>query len=118
MDRKQKEELIEQISEVIEESKATAKTIDSLNTKNSRKVLDIVNTVVTLVEQHSAHVEKLTGKDKKRLAVTILNKFINLKIKFIPRKIMDKIEGVIIAFAIEFAVGWLNKKLGKAWLQG
>ena len=118
MDRIQTKELIQKISDIIEETKTASSKMDSLNVKNSRKVLDLVGTVITLIEQHSDTVEKLSGKEKKRLAVNILNKFININLKFIPRKIMDKIEGIIIGFAIEFAIGWLNKKLGKSWLQG
>jgi len=118
MNKIQTKELIDKISEIVETTTVASKTMDSLNVKNSRKVLSIVETVLTLIEQHSASVEKLNGKAKKKLAVSILNKFINIKIRFIPRKIMEKIEGIIIGFAIEFAVGWLNKKLGKAWLQG
>ncbi|MEE9214900.1 MAG: hypothetical protein V3U54_08920 [Thermodesulfobacteriota bacterium] len=118
MDKVIKNELISKINSIIETTKTATKTMNTLNTKNSRTVLNIVETVITLIEQHSANVEKLDGKAKKKLAVEILNKYINIKIKFIPRKIMEKIEGIIIGFAIEFAVGWLNKRLGKAWLQG
>ena len=95
-----------------------AKTVNNFSTKSTRKVLDIVELVVSLIEQHSVSVGKLSGEDKKKLAVDILNKMINIKIKFIPRKLMDKIEGILIGFIIEFAIGFLNKKLGKAWLQG
>lgn len=95
-----------------------AKTVNNFSIKSTRKILDIVDSVITTIEQHSEHISKLSGEDKKKLAVEVLNKMINIKIKFLPRKLMDKIEGILIGFAIEFAVGFLNKKLGKAWLQG
>ena len=107
-------ELCDKVNEVID----GAKTIKDFSTKSTRKVLNIVDLVVRVIEQQSEHVSKLSGKDKKKLAVEILNQMINIKIKFIPRKLMDKIEGIIIGFIIEFAISFLNKKLGRAWLQG
>jgi len=108
------DELCEKVNAVID----GAKTINNFSTKSTRKVLDIVDMVVTVIEQHSTHVSKLSGSEKKDLAVEVLNRFINIKVKFVPRSLMDKIEGMMIGFIIEFAVNWLNKRLGKAWLQG
>lgn len=118
MTKKERLKLAEEIYGKVNDVIAGAKTVNNFSTKSTRKVLDIVDLVVSLIEQRSEHVNKLSGNDKKKLAVEVLNKLINIKIKYIPRKLMDKIEGIIIGFVIEFAVGWLNKKLGKVWLQG
>ena len=118
MTKKERLAIAKDICARVEKVIAGAKTVKNFNIKSTRKILDIVDMVVSTVENYSVNIVEMSGEDKKKLATEVLNQMINIKLKFVPRKLMDKVEGIIIGFVIEFAVGFLNKKLGKAWLQG
>lgn len=107
----------EQLLKEVQDNIGKVKKIKSLNTKSVRTILDVIESVVNAVEEHGTNVVKLSGKDKKKLAVTILNKYINIPVPYVPRVIMEKVEQLIIGLLIDIVVGFLNKKFGKKWLK-
>jgi len=95
---KKAEELVAKLDEV----KGKIQGVGSI-----KAALDIVPDVVSLVEAEAAD---LAGADKKKLAVAVLNKLID--IPFIP----ESVEAIIIGWAIDAAVAALNRLVGKDWL--
>jgi hypothetical protein len=71
---------------------------------------DIIIDVIKNVEEHSTNMSKLSGSDKKDLAVLVINKIID--IPFLP----EYFEGVLIEWSIELSVQIVNKIGGKDWL--
>ncbi len=118
MNRKEKKVLVKDLVTRILSILGDLKTVKDFSIKSTKTLIDVSELAVSLVEHHSNGISKLSGKEKKEIATMVLNEFINIKVKFIPRRIMEKIEGYMISLAIETIVNLLNKKLGKAWLQG
>ena len=117
MKRKDRELLVKTICETIETAYGSFKTIDKFDTKNARSVLDIAEAAITMVEDYSDDVEKLSSSNKKTLVVDILNHVINVRVKYIPKIIREKIEGDVIEVIIEFIIAMFNKYIGKQWLK-
>jgi len=92
-----------------------AKTIKNFDLESTRSIVDLADMIVSLVEEHSLLAQKLTGKEKKEVAIKILNKVINIKLKFVPRPIMEKLEGFLLGLMIDLIVSFLNKKFDKKW---
>ena len=111
--------LIDSITTDLDKTVTSAKKLNtkSFSSKTIRGVLDIVEMVVSAVEEKQLTVKGLTGKDKKDLAVAILNKYINIDIPYVPKRLEDKIEGIVIRLVIDLVVNFLNKKFGKKWLK-
>jgi len=113
----EKKALVKEIVEKVQSILSDVKTVKDFSVKSTRTLIGVAELIVSFVEQYGG-LRKLSGTEKKALAVDVLNEFINIKVKFVPRKLMDKIEGYVIGLVIETIVSVLNKKLGKAWLQG
>ena len=92
MTRNDRKELVDDICEAIERSYGSLKTVDKFDTKNARSVLDVVESAITLVEAYSDDVETLSGTNKKKLVVEILNRIINVKIKYVHKVVREKVE--------------------------
>jgi len=115
--KKKTNQLVEELVGELEASVGKIKKIKTFDTNSTKTVLNIAETAVTLVEKYSAHVNALTGREKKKLVVKVLNKYINIPIPKVPRFIMEKIEGLVIGLIVNLVVGFLNKKFGKNWLE-
>ena len=117
MTRNDRKELVEDICDAISQSYGSLKTVNKFDTKNARSVLDVAESAITLIEAYSDDVETLSGSIKKKLVVEILNRVINIKIKYVPKVIREKIEGYIIEMVVEFIITMFNKYVGKRWLK-
>lgn len=73
------------------------------------KVRELVSDVVDKVEEVAGDI-KLAGKDKRELAIKIINLLID--IPYVP----ENIEAWIFGYTIDVIVGELNKRLGKDWM--
>lgn len=70
---------------------------------------ELLPEVIKAVEAASAD-EEIIGADKKKLAVTLLNKLIDIPL------LPEALEGMLIGWAIDAIVSALNKLFGKDWL--
>lgn len=81
-----------------------------------KKILAGVKAGVALITDVISHVEvvgtdlKLAGSSKRDLAVTIINKLID--VPYVP----EALEAMVIGFAVDTIVNAFNAKFGKAWL--
>lgn len=73
--------------------------------------IKIIPGVIQEVELAAQKTQGMTSAEKKELAVTIINRLID-----IPR-LPESVEAVIIGWAIDAAVSALNKLVGKDWLK-
>ncbi|MFA5937644.1 MAG: hypothetical protein WC822_07255 [Candidatus Paceibacterota bacterium] len=76
--------------------------------KDIHSAAEAVPQVVAFVEKHAADVK---GADKRALAVAIINELVDIPL------VPERIEAVIIGWAIDAAVAALNKLVGKDWLE-
>lgn len=114
-----KQKIADDIYNTVEASVQKAHVVDGLDVKSARALVDISDAVVTEVEKLSkdSTVTGLTGEDKKEIATDVISRLITIDISWVPNFIEDKAKHYIVSSIIEFIVGWLNKKLGKDWLQ-
>lgn len=117
MKRKDRELLINTVCDTIESAYGSFKTVDKFNTKSARSVLDIAEAAITMIEEYSDEVEELSSANKKTLVVDILNRVINVRVKYIPKIIREKVEGYVIELVVEFIIAMFNKYIGKRWLK-
>jgi hypothetical protein len=80
--------------------------MDSINGK-----IDMIQITVTEVEKTAIDVGGMTGADKKKLAVDIINKFIDIPI------LPENAEALLIGWVIDFFIGIVNKIIGKLWVK-
>jgi len=93
--------------ELIEKVKSLKDSIISV--RGLKDAAELLPEIVKAVEAAEAD-EEISGSDKKKLAVTILNRLID--IPFLP----EAVEGMLIGWAIDAIVTALNKLFGKDWL--
>lgn len=72
--------------------------------------VDILQAVLVEVEKTAKEIGTLTGKDKKKLAIDVIN--IVIDIPMVP----EWAEAVIIEYVIDIVIALLNKWFGHAWL--
>lgn len=93
--------------ELLEGMKALKGSIVSVH--SLKDAAELLPEVIRMVEAAAAD-EEIIGADKKKLAVTLLNKLID--IPMLP----EAVEGMLIGWAIDAIVSALNKLFGKDWL--
>lgn len=113
------QKIADEIYNTIQSSVQKAHIVDGLDVKSARALVDIADTVLTEVEKlsQSPEAQGLSGQDKKDIAADVISRLITLDISWVPNFIEDKAKKYIVSSIIEFAVSWLDKKLGKDWLQ-
>ena len=84
--------------------------IGNFNTESVKQAYEVITEVIKMVEEYSDKIKALTGSEKKDLAVTAINKIVD--IPFIP----EFVEGALIGWSIDLAVELLNKVGGQDWL--
>jgi hypothetical protein len=108
------DEITAAIIVLIEKSGTQVKSIDTFDIEDARTIVNILDSAITLVEQKAKEFGGLTSKEKKQIATNVVNHFVNFKI-MVPFR--EKIEGMVISMVIDSIVQFLNKKLGKKWLE-
>lgn len=106
-----KERISDEIYNVVQATVQRAHVVDGLDIVSAQAVVDIADTVLGEIEKLQA--DDLTPEDKKDIATTVISRLININISFIPNFVEDKAKAYIVRSVIEFAVSWINKKLGK-----
>jgi hypothetical protein len=81
-------------------------SMDSINGK-----IDMIQITVTEVEKTALDLGGMTGEDKKKLAIDIINKFIDIPI------LPEGVEAILIGWVIDFFIGIINKLIGKIWVK-
>lgn len=80
---------------------------------NAKALLDMVLTIVSVVEYVSREITPLSSEGKLELAADLLDAAIKFKGVYAPLELIDnKIFKLIISLTVEF----LNKHVGTAWL--
>lgn len=113
------QKIADAIYSTVEATVQKAHVVDGLDVKSAQALVDIADTVIAEVEKLSQDVSvgTLSGSDKKEIATDVISRLITIDIKWIPNFVEDKAKTYIVSSIIEFVVSWLNKKLGKNWLQ-
>ena len=73
--------------------------------------VDILQATLVEIEKTSEAIGVLTGEQKKRLAVLIINKIVDIPV------IPEWIEGKIIEYIIDIMIGFFNKHFSHAWIK-
>lgn len=90
--------------------------VDGLDILSARAVVDIADTVLTEVERlDQADLNELSPQDRRDIAVDVISRLITIDISWIPNFIEDKAKHYAVQSLVEFALAWLDKKLGKSW---
>jgi len=81
-------------------------SMDSINGK-----IDMIQLTVTEVEKAALDLGGMTGEEKKKLAVEIINNRIDIPI------LPENAEALLIGWVIDFFIGVVNKIIGKLWVK-
>ena len=94
--------------EIIEAGKAVFDRIKTIHGVDG--AIAALPEVIRAVETKASEVTGMTGAQKKELAVEVINALVD--IPFLP----EKLEGILIGWAIDAVIAALNKLVGKDWL--
>lgn len=108
-DKKNAEEIKALADKVMADFAGVKKEVSDFKGAGLKEIVANIPETVVAVEKFAKTV-KLTGDDKKEVAVEIVNRLVD--IPFVP----EAAEAVIISFAIDAAVAAFNK-YGKGWIE-
>ena len=97
------------MASVRETIKTTLGYVAKIKGFDVKAIISLIADVVMAVERVAPTFGKLTGDEKKKVAVSIINEFID--IPFLP----EWMEAKVIGFAIDAIVGSVNKWFGHLW---
>lgn len=98
-------QLAARIRDMLDESLKQAKQISDIE-----DAIRFIGEVIAKIEALAPEIGGLTGREKKKVAVVLVNEFVN--IPFVP----EWLEAKVFDYVIEAIVKTLNSYLGKGWL--
>lgn len=104
-------EIAEQIYADLKAKYEELKQIKGWNEESIEHLGEIVTGVIIKVEEWTKLVESLTGKEKKDVAVRVIDQFVD--VPYAP----DFIERIAIGYCVDWMIRLLNKFLGKDWFE-
>jgi len=73
------------------------------------QAIKLIGDVVLLIENRALELKEITGKQKKEIAVKVINAYVNIPV------CPEWLEAKAISYAIDTAVDILNRYVGKLW---
>ena len=110
MTKDELKELTALLFEDLKDLKIRLGRIGKFNPEAVQETYNIIIEVIKKVETYSVEVKTLTGEDKKKLAVEIINEVVD--IPWMP----EYIEAAIFGWSIDLLIDVFNKLGGKAWI--
>lgn len=117
--------IADDIYNAIESTVTKVHIVDGFDMQSARAVVDIAETVLNAIDKVSHDDLKigtegytpLDGAEQRDVATKVIVRLITFDIPWVPNFVEDKVKAYLVNMIIEMAVGFIDKKLGKTWLQ-
>lgn len=85
--------------------------VEPVKAKDYKEAFEIGSMVIKEVEAYSSKVSKLSGEEKRQLAIDVLNTLIDVPV------LPEFIEAIAIGKLIDVIVSILNRIFGRQWIE-
>ena len=104
-------EMLEQVYKKVQETIDGLKVNKDWSASGISGQVDILQATLVEVEKTANEVGGLPGEQKKKLAVEIINKIVDIPV------IPEWVEAKIIEYIIDIMIGFFNKHFSHAWIK-